>query len=250
MDSFKGWGAYLKVALPSAFLFSAEWISVEVMAFITIFTGKLNYTVHVIIDNIGLNIFTVPYGFGITASSISGNFICTKSNAYIKKYLKIVYIAGLSLLGVVLSFTYIFRVEILNFYTDQLDVIDLGKETIAFLCLQKIGDFLCSVTFGILRGFRRQEFATKITFVNYYIIQIIFGIILGKVFEMGVRGVWIGMTIGSSALSICLFGIIKDFNLSEIREEIFLAIHCDLMTLNYQTNSEYDDKLMIELIEE
>jgi multidrug resistance protein, MATE family len=245
-DSLVGWGEYLKIALPSAFLGCAEWLAFEVTSVIAIWIGKLDYTVHILITNLGLNIFTISFGFGISACIIVGNSITKKSVYYVKSYSKVIFCYGWVVLSLVLIIIYSIRKKILYIFIDDIEVIEKGQEVIFLLCLQKLADISQGIFAGIFRGLGKQGIASKIAFVNFYITQIFFAVLLGKWMGLGVYGLWMALVIGSSSNALAYFYILNNFDLNKIREEIILRLEKDTSLLNNEqetemsVNKEYD----------
>ncbi|HMI05659.1 MAG TPA: hypothetical protein VK541_24435, partial [Pedobacter sp.] len=61
------------------------------------------------------------------------------------------------------------------------------------------------VGLGVLRGMGDVNIPTIITFIAYWIIGIPLGYLLGIKLDMGVNGIWYGLTFGLLTASLLLF---------------------------------------------
>ena len=84
---------------------------------------------------------------------------------------------------------------------------DTGVQTVAAGLLViaaafQISDGLQAVGLGVLRGLTDVKVPTLITFVAYWLLAIPGGYVLGFVFDLGVDGIWYGLSGGLTVAAI------------------------------------------------
>jgi MATE family multidrug resistance protein len=244
-NSFKGWTEFLKIAVPSTFLTCAEWWAYEILSIIAIWISELDYTVHILLSNLNGILYTVCIGFGMTTSIIVGKNISEKGVGVVKKYIKIIYIYGFSMMFVVVIILFIFKNKVLSLFLDDEDVLAKGRAVIPILCIANLFDVTQSILSSVCRGLGKQLFASLITFFNFYVTQTLFGILLGKFMEMGVFGIWLGEWIGValSAISYC-FLLYFYFDFRKIQTQTFSRLQKDSQILNPLNVEVKDENLM------
>jgi MATE family multidrug resistance protein len=241
-DSFNGWWEYLKIALPSAFLICAEWLAYEITAFIAIWIGKIDYTVHIILSSINLNLFTFPFGFGTVACIILGHSICKKSINYVKKYALIIFVTGIAVIMIANLIIYINRDSLLHLYIHDDEIVTKAKEVIPIVCFYTLADMAQNTMAGMFRGLGKQLIATKIAMFNFYVTLYIFAIYFGKVLNWGVYGLWAGMIVGYGVNACCYFYLLYTFDFNAIQREVLARLESDTKMLTELIGEESDEE--------
>ncbi|RZK78865.1 MAG: MATE family efflux transporter, partial [Pedobacter sp.] len=90
-------------------------------------------------------------------------------------------------------------------YTEDKAVIDIAAQLLIIAGFFQLFDGTQVVGLGILRGIGDVNVPTIITFVAYWIIGIPLAYVLGMVLNLGVNGIWYGLTFGLLTASILLF---------------------------------------------
>ncbi|KUF82543.1 Multidrug and toxin extrusion protein 1 [Phytophthora nicotianae] len=87
---------------------------------------------------------------------------------------------------------------------------DLAARVMALMSPQKIVDGLNAVTQGVFRGAGKQKSAAIANAVAYYLFGVPFGALLAFQCDLGVEGLWIGMTAGN-VLAVCVMAVLMRF---------------------------------------
>ena len=90
-------------------------------------------------------------------------------------------------------------------YTEDLAVIKIASQLLIIAGFFQLFDGTQVVGLGVLRGIGDVNIPTLITFIAYWIIGIPLGYFLGIHLNMGVNGIWYGLTTGLLTASILLF---------------------------------------------
>lgn len=83
-----------------------------------------------------------------------------------------------------------------SLYIDDIKVIEIASILLIIAAFFQIADGVQAVGIGILRGLTDVKGPTIITFTAYWLIGLPTGYILGFIFNLGVEGVWIGLSLG------------------------------------------------------
>lgn len=90
-------------------------------------------------------------------------------------------------------------------YTSDLKVIEIAAQLLIIAGFFQLFDGTQVVGLGVLRGLGDVNIPTIITFLAYWIVGIPVGYLLGFYFNLGVNGIWYGLTFGLLTASILLF---------------------------------------------
>ena len=90
-------------------------------------------------------------------------------------------------------------------YTEDNAVISIAAQLLIIAGFFQLFDGTQVVGLGVLRGIGDVNVPTFITFVAYWVIGIPLGYLLGIKLDMGVNGIWYGLTFGLLTASILLF---------------------------------------------
>ena len=90
LESFTGWGAYLKLSIPSTIMLCAEWWSFEIMIILAGIIGIIEQAVNVITFNVISQLFMIPLGMQEASCALIGNEIGANNPKLAKKYFKVI----------------------------------------------------------------------------------------------------------------------------------------------------------------
>ncbi|KAJ1736373.1 ethionine resistance protein [Coemansia sp. Benny D160-2] len=189
---------YYRLAIPSVVMVCSDWVAWEMMAITSSYLGNVVLAA----QSIAINTCPLTYqganGLRSAISSRAGNLL-GQSRARRAKISSIVGISLGTVWGAVIGMLYFVvagwwgRV-----YTDDADVIATVALIMPYCSIFQFMDAISCVSGGVLRSFGRQGDSARIIFVSYYIIGIPLGLYLtyGRP-EMGVLGLWIGISFGA-----------------------------------------------------
>jgi multidrug resistance protein, MATE family len=98
----------------------------------------------------------------------------------------------------------VFRNDLPAFYIHDPVVISIASSLLIIAALFQIFDGTQAVGIGVLRGLTDVKGPTLVTFIAYWIIGLPVGYILAFHYNLGVRGVWIGLMFGLITSAVLL----------------------------------------------
>ncbi|WP_421873198.1 MATE family efflux transporter [Marinoscillum sp.] len=96
----------------------------------------------------------------------------------------------------------IFRESLTALYVKDVQVQVVASGLLIIAAAFQISDGLQAVGLGVLRGLTDVKVPTLVTFVAYWLLAIPGGYVLGFVFDLGVNGVWYGLSGGLTIAAI------------------------------------------------
>jgi len=219
-ESFKGWYEYLRISIPSAFLTCAEWWAFEILSIIAIWIGKLDYTVHILINSLYSLLVPLSIGFGMATTILIGKNISKGNLKLVKKYAYVCVGFAFSTMFICSAVLFIFRNSALYIFMDEPDVVEKGTKVVGILCIVGIFEISQSIFQSICRGLGKQLIASAVAFVGFYIFQASLAILFGKVWDFGVLGIWIGVCISCILSNIFFLIVIYSFDLEKIKQDV------------------------------
>jgi multidrug resistance protein, MATE family len=234
---FKGLWDFTKFSLGAMFLFCAEWWAYEVQAFIAISIGEDDYAVHVILTQFASLLCSISIGFSFSTTILVGEYIAKASVGVVRKvtYYSLI-IAFLTMSFVMLIF-FLVRNYLFRMFFDIDRLIEKGTPIISVLCFYEIFDVMQTVFCSAMKGLRKQITASVLTIIQFYVIQTSMSYLFGKILGYGVKGMWIGMSIGGLSAITLYFITFLYIDLNKIKKETLEKLEEDnRQTLN-MTNS-------------
>lgn len=143
---------------------------------------------------------------GISAASTIkiGNNLGMNKIARIKKFAVTNYIIVIMLMVFTAIMFLIFRNYLPLFFTTDPAVIDIAANLLLIAALFQLFDGAQAVGLGILRGLGDVNVPTVLTFFAYWVIGIPTGYLLGIKMNLGIEGIWYGLTLGLLVSSLLL----------------------------------------------
>ncbi|WP_290712302.1 MATE family efflux transporter [Flavihumibacter sp. CACIAM 22H1] len=133
------------------------------------------------------------------------------SNAYGRRNWTKIAVIGKSTLVTALVYGFIcaisfvlFRQQIPVFFNKNAEVVSLAASLLLFAGFFQISDSTQAIGAGLLRGIKDVKVPTLLIGIAYWVIGIPLGYLFGFHFEMGAKGMWIGLIAGLSFASLFL----------------------------------------------
>jgi MATE family multidrug resistance protein len=172
--------------------FMVGWISVDAVG------------AHQIAINMASLTFMVPLGISMGASARVGNLIGERDAPGMRRAVNVALAAGAGVMTFsALSFTFL-RMELPRLYTEETALVVVVASILPLAGAFQLSDGTQVVASGVLRGMGRPQAATVVNLVGYYALGLPLGYALAFPLELGLRGVWIGLTVGLFAVSAAL----------------------------------------------
>lgn len=172
--------------------FMVGWISVEAVG------------AHQITLNLASLAFMLPLGLSMGASARVGNLIGAGDVATMRRAVRVALTAGIGVMSFsALAFTVLCN-DLPRLYTGDAAVIAAAAQILPLAAAFQLSDGAQVVAGGVLRGMGRPHAAALANLFGYYALGLPLGYVLAFRYELGLRGVWLGLTIGLLVVSIGL----------------------------------------------
>ncbi len=204
----QGSQAILSIGVPNTLALLFE---VGLFSFIALFVAKLG-TLALASHQVAISYTSMAFMLPL---SLSMAISVRTAYAYGKKdleQLKVTLLTGLGaslIIGLLLAVvTYLFRYQLVAFYTSDAEVVQLAVLLLIFAALYQGSDALQAASAGILRGMGKTSYTMIVTFISYWIIGLGGGYLLAFTDwflpALGVAGFWLGIVFGLSTAAIFL----------------------------------------------
>ncbi len=195
----------LKIGAPVALQYSFEISAFSGAAILIGTIGAVPQAAHQVAINLASMTYMLASGIASAATIKTGTFLGKNNVLDLRRSA----IASYHVIIAFMSVTAIFFIcanNILPFiYTEDLAVVHIAAQLLIIAGFFQLFDGTQVVGLGVLRGIGDVNVPTFITFIAYWIIGIPLAYFLGIQLELGVNGIWYGLTFGLLTASILLF---------------------------------------------
>lgn len=195
----------VKIGAPVALQYAFEISAFSGAAVLAGTIGTAQQAAHQIAINLASTTYMLGSGIASAATIKTGNnlgksnFIDLRRSAIASYHVILAFMSITALIFILLN-------SILPFiYTEDQVVIQIAAQLLIIAGFFQLFDGTQVVGLGVLRGIGDVNVPTIITFLSYWIIGIPLGYLFGFYFNLGVNGIWYGLTIGLLSASILLF---------------------------------------------
>lgn len=199
---FKNWKKMFSLALPGIIMVEAEFVGFEVLTIFASHLGTAELGAQSIISTIASLAYQIPFSISIATSTRVANFI----GASLYQSCVITCKIALSLSFLVsclnMSVIYSFRYQLASAFSKEADVVSLVAGALPILALMQIFDAFNACTAGCLRGQGQQKVGGYINVFAFYCIGIPMSYFLTFSCDLGIAGLWYGITSGLIFMSI------------------------------------------------
>lgn len=186
----------LSIGIPSGLQFFFEAGAFTFAAFMIGWLGSKDLAAH----QIAITIASITYMIVLGISTSSAIRVVNAVGAQSISETRRAGFAALLMGGIVMLFfalNFILLNQLLpKLFVNEFEVLELAASLLIIAAFFQLFDGVQAVGLGILRGLTDVKFPTAVTFFSYWIIGIPFGYYLGFGMELGVVGVWIGLSVG------------------------------------------------------
>jgi MATE family multidrug resistance protein len=208
--AFTGLLPIINLGLAGTFAMCAEWWSWEIVGLVTSKLGTIALAAQSVLLVCSSISYQLPYAISVAAAVRVGNLLGAMQprRAHISSNMSMF----LSLCAGLANSTMflLLRSRLGHLFSEDADVIRLVTLVLPVMAAFQVMDGVCGVAAGILRGTGRQGSGAIINLTGYYVIGIPFGLLLtfGPP-DMGLSGLWIGLTVALTYAAVFSFLIIK-----------------------------------------
>jgi MATE family multidrug resistance protein len=194
----------VKSGVPSSMQFFFEVSAFSLAAIMVGWLGAIPLAAH----NVAISIASVTYmistGFATGASIRVGTAFGVKDYEGVQRAGK----SAIVLVGTLMIFScvsfIVFNNFFIGFFTDEPKVVEVATGLVIIAGIFQLGDGIQVVSIRSLLGINDVNIPTIITLSAYWIVGIPIGYLLCFTLEMGVTGMWIGLTLGLSVSALML----------------------------------------------
>ncbi|GMF29780.1 unnamed protein product [Phytophthora lilii] len=187
---------FLRLGIPGMLMLGMEMWAFEALS---ILAGLLPDSVvavaaHSVLVNVDMLVYTTFSGLSVASSIRVGNCL----GAQMPKTAKMARNVALTITFILTLFFGLLTLGLSGYipvlFLDKGKSADLASKVMAILSPQKVVDGLNAVTEGVFRGAGKQKDAAIANGLAYYQFGVPFGALLAFQCDLGVEGLWIGMT--------------------------------------------------------
>lgn len=194
----------LRIGTPSGLQFMYEVSAFAIAGIMAGTIGAREMAAHSIA--IGLAAFTYMFASGMaTAGTIKvGEALGRKHRADLQAY----GILSVKLTSIVMAIFavifYFFRYFLAGLFTTDTAVIHMASNLLLFAAVFQLFDGIQAVSLGNLRGLKDTKVPSNVAFIAYWLLALPLGYFLGIHLEIGMNGIWTGLTAGLGFTAVVL----------------------------------------------
>jgi MATE family multidrug resistance protein len=201
---------FLKMAVSSALSFSAEAWSFEITTILAGLLGTVELDAHIIAFTIvGFLYLSFPFAIGVATSIRIGQLIGEESASDAKRSALVSFLLTFIVQGAIIAIIMPISNVLGKLFSHDEDVSQLIAQLIPVACIFMMGDAFQSNAGGVLRGLGRQNLLFLLNMIGFWLLALPSGALLTFVADVGVSGLWWGMTIGIYSSSLIGIALLK-----------------------------------------
>ncbi|XP_062107450.1 protein DETOXIFICATION 14-like isoform X2 [Humulus lupulus] len=203
-EAFRHIREFISLAIPSALMLCLEYASFELLVFLSGFfpNAKLEASVLSICITTTTSIFYIPYGIGAAASTQVSNRLGAGNAEAVKLAIRVALVLGVAEAVVGSTILFCSRNVLGYAYSNEKEVVDYVTEMVPLLSFSIGVDSLVAVLSGVARGSGWQDIGAYVNLGAYYVVGIPLAALLGFVFKLRGKGLWIGIMTGTTLQAV------------------------------------------------
>ncbi|KAK4227854.1 ethionine resistance-conferring protein 1 [Podospora fimiseda] len=194
--ALRNWGPMIRLALPGMIMVVAEWFAFEILTLAAGRIGVEALAAQSILVTVTSTTFQLSFPIGVAGSTRVANLIGAKLVDAAKLSAKVTAVCGLIVGLFNLTVVTTFRYKLPLLFSHDPAVIEMAAAVLPLCAFMQVFDGIACVSHGLLRGIGRQEFGGYANLACYYIVALPISFGLGFGLDMGLPGLWVGVTIG------------------------------------------------------
>jgi MATE family multidrug resistance protein len=188
---------FLKLATTSALSFTAEAWSFEITTIFAGLLGTVALDAHIITLSIATFLYlSFPFAISVASSITIGQFTGEGKSADAKRSCWISFLLAVGVQATLIAILWPSRNVLGSFFSNDEEVSSLVSKLIPLSCIFMMGDSFQSCVGGALRGLGHYKLFLLVNIIGYWLLALPCGALLTFVADIGVRGLWWGMSIG------------------------------------------------------
>lgn len=195
-ESFQGLRQLFKIMVGVGAMGYVEVLAYKIQSFAAVYLSEPQMAAFVTFLSFDDLYYVLPVGVAISLTSFIGNAIGSRDKKRVSLIIKSAFLMGIGLLSMLITLFAVFRNQIFNFYTQNMDVKDILFHVGYVYYFFFVADFFQNLLAGILKGLGKERSGTKAFLLSVYLVALPFSLLLAFHFKLGAIGMWIGITIG------------------------------------------------------
>ncbi|KIY45098.1 MATE efflux family protein [Fistulina hepatica ATCC 64428] len=193
--SFTGLGLPLRLGLAGVGQTASEWWAWELVALAASLLGPVSLaTQSVLLVSCSMT-YQAPFALSVATSVRIGNLLGERDAQRAKVCAHVAIAMALAVAGVFTTMFMVFRHSWGRLFNDDPEVLALVASVLPLVALFQVFDGLGGVTGGIFRAKGQQITGAALNMSAYYVFGIPLGCIMAFPMHMGIRGLWVGLTL-------------------------------------------------------
>jgi MATE family multidrug resistance protein len=206
---------FMIMAIYSALSFMAEAWSFEITTIFAGLLGTLALDAHVITLTIATFIYlSFPSAIGLATSIRVGKLIGEGSAPDAKRSYIVSFCLSIVVQGTLVVVLISISDNVGKFFSSDESVSSLISNLLPLSCIFMLGDAIQANSRGAFRGLGKQKLLLILNIIGFLFLALPCGALLTFVANIGVRGLWLGMTIGiysSSIMGVVLLNFVTNW---------------------------------------
>ncbi len=195
----------LKIGAPVAMQYVFEVGAFAAAAVIAGTIGANEQAAHQVAITLAATTYMMASGIASAATIKTGNSYGNRNIFRLRRFASSSYLIVLVFMGFSAVLFTVFNHYLPWIFTSDTVVIGIAAQLLIIAGLFQLFDGTQVVGLGILRGMGDVNVPTVITFVAYWIVGLPAAYLLGIVMDIGVSGIWYGLTLGLLTSSVLLY---------------------------------------------
>ena len=195
----------LAIGIPSGL----QWFfEVGAFAFAVIMIGWISpkaQAAHQIALSLAATTYMMASGLSAAASVRVGNQSGLKNKEGVRTAGFSAFVIVMVFMGLMATSFILLRNYLPSLFTKDADVINIASSLLVIAAFFQLSDGIQVVGLGALRGVKDVKIPTVITLIAYWVIGLPMSYVFGFKLNMGVQGIWYGLSIGLTFAAILLF---------------------------------------------
>ena len=197
-------GRILRLGMPVGVMWLMEVSMFTMVALLIGTMGTLMVAGHQVTINFAAFTFMVPLGLSMATSVRVGNAAGRRDPEGVRLAARAGYALALCSQSLSAALMLLVPAWIAGLYTDDPEVVAIAVRLLFFAAIFQLSDGVQVSSAGILRGLNDTRVPMLITLVAYWLVGLPLGAVLGFRFDLGARGMWIGLIAGLTVAAVLL----------------------------------------------
>ncbi|XP_018556492.1 multidrug and toxin extrusion protein 1 [Lates calcarifer] len=241
LDCLQEWGPFIKLAIPSMLMICLSWWIFEIGGFLAGVISEVELGAQSIAYQLCNTVYVFPLGFSIAASVRVGNALGAGNTKQAKLSCKVSIMCAFMVACFVGASLSIAKNVIGYIFTSEQDIIKRVSDVMLIFGFMHVGDATAGVAAGVLRGAGKQLVGALCNLVGYYFIGFPIGVSLMFAANMGIVGLWTGLTICVSLQAIAFITFLCKLDWKKASEEALVRAGVQIMEEKEMVGIEHPD---------